>query len=176
MVPYRFNLHSVTDSLECPRMKKCFKCDQDKDLSEFYKHPKMTDGHLGKCKECTKTDTAKRHAEKFDDPAWRVAELKRHRTKSAKYRMEGRAPKPSIRASFDWLKKNPEKRKAHNLVSSAIQLGKMKKQPCEVCGEARSQAHHDDYSKPLEVRWLCPKHHGEHHHNENVARILKENQ
>ena len=35
-------------------------------------------------------------------------------------------------------------------------------QPCEVCGES-AQRHHDDYSKPLEVRWLCTRHHGEVH-------------
>ena len=43
----------------------------------------------------------------------------------------------------------------------AIKSGKLKRLPCEVCGNIKSQMHHPDYSKPLKVRWLCPKYHGE---------------
>ena len=49
----------------------------------------------------------------------------------------------------------------------AIMEGVLIRQPCEVCNtEIDVQAHHDDYYKPLEVRWLCRKHHREHHLNE----------
>lgn len=50
----------------------------------------------------------------------------------------------------------------------AIRHGILKYLPCEVCGldDSSVQAHHDDYSKPLEVRWLCSWHHAEHHKNE----------
>lgn len=41
--------------------------------------------------------------------------------------------------------------------------GLLRKQPCEDCGSARTEMHHDDYSKPLTVRWLCRLHHLAHH-------------
>lgn len=47
-----------------------------------------------------------------------------------------------------------------------IRLGLLIKQPCEICGAEKVDAHHDDYSKPLDVRWLCRFHHAEHHKNE----------
>lgn len=45
----------------------------------------------------------------------------------------------------------------------AIKLGRITKQPCEICGEPKTDAHHDDYTKPLEVRWLCRPHHVQLH-------------
>lgn len=44
-----------------------------------------------------------------------------------------------------------------------VRRGKLARQPCEVCGAAKAEAHHDDYSKPLNVRWLCRLHHLELH-------------
>jgi hypothetical protein len=43
------------------------------------------------------------------------------------------------------------------------QSGRLKKLPCEVCGNPKSDGHHDDYAKPLDVKWLCRKHHAERH-------------
>lgn len=48
-------------------------------------------------------------------------------------------------------------------VHDAVRDGKLTRQPCEVCGAEPTEAHHDDYDKPLEVRWLCRKHHREYH-------------
>lgn len=42
---------------------------------------------------------------------------------------------------------------------TAIRSGRLVRQPCEVCGDDQVDAHHDDYDKPLDVRWLCRKHH-----------------
>jgi len=59
--------------------------------------------------------------------------------------------------------KYPEKYLARLLMTKAIRRGDLVKQPCEVCGSEEVEGHHDDYSKPLAVRWLCKTHHIEHH-------------
>ena len=62
-----------------------------------------------------------------------------------------------------YRRNNPEKRKAHLLVQYAIRKGELLPQCCEYCGVQKAEAHHDDYNKPLEVRWLCHKCHMEWH-------------
>ncbi|MDR1837573.1 MAG: hypothetical protein LBQ89_07945 [Treponema sp.] len=58
----------------------------------------------------------------------------------------------------------PEKRYAHSLIQRLIETGEINRKPCSVCGsENRIEAHHKDYSKPLEIIWLCHKHHMEIH-------------
>ena len=53
-----------------------------------------------------------------------------------------------------------EAKRAHKKVARAIKGGRLIPGPCEVCGTRRNiHAHHDDYTKPLEVRWLCSSHH-----------------
>lgn len=52
---------------------------------------------------------------------------------------------------------------ARNKVTAAIATGRLVAQPCERCGAPKTHAHHEDYSKPLEVVWLCPKHHRARH-------------
>jgi hypothetical protein len=50
------------------------------------------------------------------------------------------------------------------LTRSYIKAGKLIKQPCEICQTIENvEAHHDDYDKPMDIRWLCRKHHREHH-------------
>jgi hypothetical protein len=36
-----------------------------------------------------------------------------------------------------------------------LRRGRLQKQPCLICGNPKAQAHHHDYSKPLEIDWLC---------------------
>ena len=55
------------------------------------------------------------------------------------------------------------KRRAKEIVRNAILHRGLKKDVCKVCGEENSHGHHEDYHKPLEVTWLCRKHHTEYH-------------
>lgn len=71
------------------------------------------------------------------------------------------------------MKKYPEKHKARYMLRNAVRAGKVKKLPCKVCRAVKVEGHHDDYSKPLKVIWLCQKHHKERHrrHKELLALI-----
>lgn len=62
--------------------------------------------------------------------------------------------------------KNPEKRHAHSKVNYALRKGILIKSPCVKCGNENVQAHHSDYSQPLNVTWLCAKCHGLEHREE----------
>lgn len=55
------------------------------------------------------------------------------------------------------------RKNARNLLNRMLRQGLIERKPCEICNNEKVEAHHDDYSKPLEVRWLCKKHHCEHH-------------
>ncbi len=159
--------------------KQCFKCSRILPLEHFYVHSKMADGHLGKCKDCTKRDTEERRVKKTaTDLEWVEKEVIRHRAKQDKYRkldMAWELSPEEKRVSIQLYRKRfPEKHKAHNLVHKAIKKGELIRGCCEVCQSTEDiEAHHEDYSKPLEVRWLCDKHHKERHVELNRLERLK---
>lgn len=67
--------------------------------------------------------------------------------------------RPRWHAQIRWNKANPEKRRAHNKVANAIKAGRLEREPCAFCGSPDSEAHHHDYSKPLDIVWTCRLHH-----------------
>ena len=66
-------------------------------------------------------------------------------------------------ANRRWRIENPEKAKAQRKLRHEVEMGRMVRGACEACGSQKTQGHHEDYSKPLEVVWLCAKHHGQRH-------------
>ncbi len=146
--------------------KKCFKCGSELPRTEFYKHPMMSDGLLSKCKTCTKRDVRENrlanieHYKEFDKKRamlpHRVAERKA-------YQATDRGKEAARKGSRNYVIRNPVKKSATTAVNNAIRDGRLVKHPCEVCGNPKAQAHHDDYGKPLEVRWLCTAHHAAWH-------------
>jgi len=129
--------------------KICFKCGEEKGLSEFYKHKMMKDGHLNKCKVCNKKDVIENRKDKIE--YYREYDRKRGNRQPEGYMKEYRETYPN-------------KYKAHTMVGNAVKGGKLFPEPCDVCFSTHDiHAHHDDYLKPLNVRWLCAAHHSQWH-------------
>jgi len=138
-------------------MKTCFKCDRRLPLSEFYRHPMMGDGHLGKCKACARKDVRENRAKKRDY----YLEYDRERSRSPE-RIAG------ITAS---KQRRPERERARRMVHIAVANGTLVKPTrCQECGNGgRIEGHHPDYSKPLDVMWLCRPCHALQHRFEEAA-------
>ena len=134
--------------------KCCKKCGQLKQLSDFYANTR-------KCKECTKQSVRANYAMNRDY----YSEYERCRFQT-----------PERKASLAEAQrrrrdKYPHKCKAWNAVSNAVRDGRLEKpKNCQGCGlEKKLQAHHDDYNKPLDVKWLCFICHRELEHGQVVT-------
>jgi hypothetical protein len=134
----------------------CIICGEEKLLDDFYTHPAMANGHLGKCKECCK----KQERLRYKNNVLAMAIYDRQRQQTQERRNKKLVYQQTRR------KNNPEKHKANQQVRHALRRGTIKKQPCAVCGSEKVQAHHKDYSKPLDVMWLCFPHHLKEHGKE----------
>ncbi len=149
--------------------KQCFKCRETKPISEFYAHPQMGDGHLGKCKTCAKRDVAERAGRLGNNPQWLAKERARCRKKQQRYRELGLASLPTPETRKRWELKNGHKIKVQNMAARAQKKGLIQKPIyCQGCGAfSQLEKHHPDYSKPLEVIWLCYVCHGKTRHKDN---------
>lgn len=137
----------------------CRTCLSDKPESAFYA------SNLARCKECVKASVRANRREKID--YYRQYDKMRasmpHRVAARKeYSLTERGKEAHTRANRKWTLLQPKRKAASWAVNNAIRDGKLKRQPCWVCG-SKAHAHHPDYDRPLDVVWLCPAHHKQAH-------------
>jgi hypothetical protein len=135
------------------RSKECFKCKAVKPLEEFYKHPKMPDGHVNKCKECNKNDVTENRNKNIE----RIRAYDRDRGLNPK-RIQA-----TVEINRAWRAEDSRRQVAHSTVARAVRNGSLVRLPCIRCGKEKSVAHHEDYDKPLDVMWLCQPCHKQRH-------------
>jgi hypothetical protein len=116
--------------------KKCRTCKAIKPVEHYVRDKGTIDGLLRDCKPCKR------------------AKLQLWREKTPAY---------NAKHAQKFREKNPEKRAAHLAIARALRAGTVMKQSCVICGETKSESHHEDYTKPLDVIWFCRTHHAEHH-------------
>ncbi len=120
------------------------------------------------CKNCEKDykPTSSRSLYCSDD-CYRNAKIKR----MTKWRRDSREHIRKYRSKNQaaylrkYRKENPDKERSRWMVAEAIKSGKLVREPCVECGEKKVHGHHEDYSKHLEVIWLCQEHHADLHRN-----------
>ena len=130
-------------------MKVCLDCGHEKPLSEFYKHSGMADGHLNKCKSCV---TARVRKHRSENPHVQEYDRSRGNRQPKEYRVQYR-------------QRNSAGYSARTALGNAVRDGKVQRLgACEICGSTRwVHGHHHDYSKPLDVWWLCAQCHRQLH-------------
>lgn len=131
--------------------KRCGRCGVLKPSVEFSRSRSRPDGLQNRCKTC-QLDANRQWAMRH--PSVRRAALKRRYEREVE--QGRRESKIATR----------EKQNAHNAVYRAIKKGRMSRpSDCPECGgsEFPIHAHHADYSKPLDVQWVCAPCHGAIH-------------
>ncbi len=147
-------------------MKFCPRCKDKKELSEFSKSQREKDGLQQWCKKCCQTyrrsnkgkEAHQRSSRKYQQTdAGKEASRKAHQ----KHRQTDKGKKTDRKASQKRRLLYPEKVKANSMVRCAIAAGTLTRPShCESCLKKRFvEGHHEDYSKPLDVDWLCNKCH-----------------
>lgn len=124
-------------------MKICKGCNESKPLDGFYRHAAMHDGFMSRCIDCTKS--AVRARRRLDES---VRDYDRQR-----------GNRQTTEAVRDYRAAHPDAYRAHNAVNNAVRDGRLKKEPCLFCSNPKVHGHHRDYSRPLEIVWLCARCH-----------------
>ncbi len=140
-----------------PTTRLCTKCSQTKNINEFVKDRRKLFGRGYACKECESNRFKKRRGilgealkERERIRYWNHRDVMLERNRQT-YRRHGKKPP------------DPLKEKARQITKYAVKVGHITRRPCEVCSSTKVEVHHPDYNKPLEIMWLCKKHHAEWH-------------
>lgn len=145
-------------------MKTCKKCHEEKELSEFHKNKPSKDGHINKCRSCVKPYNAKYR----EDNSKLIAEYSKlpHILAIRRAYKKTEAGKRSQHISSKKTHaRYPNSVNAQNKFNRAIFSGKIIRPTfCEGCDIiCNPDGHHDDYNRPLDIRWLCKTCHIEWH-------------
>lgn len=146
--------------------KRCSKCKVVQPVCNFDSHKGVSGGLACHCKACKKDYLVAYRAKNREHVLSLARERDNrpvNREKKKKQRQTPSGAEISRAATARHRKNFPEKDRARKLAANAVERGDLLRQPCEICGEYPAHGHHDDYTKPLEVRWLCVKHHNEWH-------------
>lgn len=111
----------------------------------------------------TKEANRQRNALRRQDPAYREQQAALNKAWHATHAADPQRLAHKAAQMRAYRVEHADRHAARLAVRRAIESGAMLRQPCEKCGAEPAHGHHDDYSKPLDVRWLCPVHHREHH-------------
>jgi len=128
--------------------KTCFVCKKIKNINEFHSNKNSNDGFRYSCKICTLTMNKKWKKDNYDinlisNRRW----IKLNPDKIREYKRNHKAR---------FKKRHPEIVSAWSAIYRAVRDGKIKSKPCVQCGGINNiHAHHPDYSKPLDIIWLC---------------------
>jgi hypothetical protein len=150
--------------METVKIKYCWKCKGRKPLDEFYSNKAAPSGISGICKDCARTMALSRyHAKRAENRA-----RGRNYYRLNKEKVLARQKATSKARAGIWYANNKEKHLARARVRYALQTGKIiKPKECSACHlQLKLQGHHEDYSKPLEIIWLCQQCHDHKHHGE----------
>ena len=154
--------------------KVCKRCNIYKDITEYYKYSKMADGYLNICISCIIKSTKDyrnkniKKIQEYDRQRGRTESSKKRRLEyitRLKEKEPERYREMRKKATTKSRKKYNEKYTAWLKVCIALKNGTITKpQFYEICGNAKElEAHHADYSKPLNVQWLCDSCHKKTH-------------
>ena len=140
-------------------MKVCCTCKQVKPFSEFNKHLTNRDGHQNQCRACQKAEYRRnRRSHIARRKCYYLTHKAQEDRRTAEWRRRNADRVKAIRIRQHRL--YPDKIIARDVVAQSVRSGRMQPQPCVICrSSSHLEAHHLDYSKPLDVRWLCRQHH-----------------